>query len=320
MFPDIEFVVDHLRQIKQQAGNRYTPELNVELPISEIFDGLSRTEKFYHQIRKNYGDLTREFKHISNTYKNEESGAIYEMIYNNISILFSLLDNIKIYNTDIIPWDNINTITNKLEDNIWELVDHLRDDKENLKKDNNGKNRENTDPYFKRLEHDIHYLYKTRSIIQDFNELACSVKAKVSNKPYLFIHGAAGTGKTHLLCDLVEQRNRHSLNALIVFGEYFNNEEYFWKQLLCQLKIDDLNISDFLSTINQIGKKEKSRFVLIIDALNENYAHAPKFWKKNINSIVTKLSKYPNIALIISLRSGFEYEVFNSKQLDLFID
>ena len=44
----------HLAQIKRKAGARYNPELNVDLPISDIFDGISRTENFYTAIRKKY--------------------------------------------------------------------------------------------------------------------------------------------------------------------------------------------------------------------------------------------------------------------------
>lgn len=36
----------HLAEIDKKAGSRYTPELNVNLPISEIFYGLGRTQEF----------------------------------------------------------------------------------------------------------------------------------------------------------------------------------------------------------------------------------------------------------------------------------
>lgn len=39
----------HLKKIKNQAGPRYSPELNVELPIAEIFDGISRPKLFIIQ-------------------------------------------------------------------------------------------------------------------------------------------------------------------------------------------------------------------------------------------------------------------------------
>lgn len=70
----------HLIQIKQKAGARYTPELNVNLPISEIFDGISRIDKFYKTIRENYGELLCQFRHVTSKYENGELQKNYIII------------------------------------------------------------------------------------------------------------------------------------------------------------------------------------------------------------------------------------------------
>jgi hypothetical protein len=44
---------------KNLAGRRYTPELNVDLPIVQTFDGLARNEKFYARVRKLFGELRK---------------------------------------------------------------------------------------------------------------------------------------------------------------------------------------------------------------------------------------------------------------------
>ncbi|MCK4468982.1 MAG: hypothetical protein KAU60_11580, partial [Desulfobacterales bacterium] len=72
MIFDGQYVVKYLNNIKHKAGARYTPELNVSLPISEIFDGISRTEKFYTIIREKYGELLREFRYVTSQYKKDE--------------------------------------------------------------------------------------------------------------------------------------------------------------------------------------------------------------------------------------------------------
>ena len=63
-FLDKEWSKQHLDDIKKKADKRYTPELNVELPISEIFDGLSRTEVFYATIQSHYGKLLKRRKSL----------------------------------------------------------------------------------------------------------------------------------------------------------------------------------------------------------------------------------------------------------------
>ena len=98
-FLDKQWQKSHLKKIKERAGNRYTPELNVDLPIADIFDGISRTESFYVSIRKHYGKLNREFGRVSQKYQNEETQRTYKVLKNEISQLSKLLDKLKEYNT-----------------------------------------------------------------------------------------------------------------------------------------------------------------------------------------------------------------------------
>ena len=70
----------HFKKIRHLAGMRYTPKLNVNLPISEIFDGISRTEKFYATIRENYGELLRQFKYVTSKYEKDELQKNYNQI------------------------------------------------------------------------------------------------------------------------------------------------------------------------------------------------------------------------------------------------
>jgi len=316
----------HLVQIKQKAGARYTPELNVNLPISEIFDGISRTERFYITIRGKYGELLREFRYITSKYENDELQKSYDRIRKDIDSLFKLLEGIKKYDTSSISWDEIQKQTKVLEDNLWKFAGQLRKAKEQIKdkKEPPKKDGSYQLSLSEKINFDIHHIYKLQNIIRYFHQLSLSVKAKLSNHPFLLLTGSAGTGKTHLLCDIVEQRinnEKDVLPAFLVFGEFFSNEKDFWSQVLKQLEIENTikTKDDFLKNLDYLGKLAKCRSLLSIDALNENITHAPDFWKNNLNNIIQEIKKYPNIALIISVRSGFENEVLTEKQKLLFI-
>jgi len=316
----------HLRQIKQRAGARYTPELNVNLPISEIFDGISRTENFYATIREKYGELFREFRYVTSKYKNNELQKKYDQIKKEIKALFKIIEGIKGYDTNKIPWDKIQKQTNNLHKNLWEFTDKLRKERDQVKdiKTPPRKDGSYQQSPSEKFNSDIHHIYKTQELIRYFEELSSSTKAQLSNHPFLLLTGSAGTGKTHLLCDVVEQRinnEKDTLPAFLVFGEFFSDDNDFWSQVLKQLEIENTTKTkeDLLKKLNNLGKNAKSRFLLIIDALNENITHAPDFWKNNLDSIIQEIKKYPNIALIVSVRSGFENEVLKEKQKTLFI-
>ena len=196
----------HLKQIKQTAGARYTPELNVDLPISEIFDGISKTEKFYTIIREKYGELLREFRYVTSKYEKKEIQKSYDQIKKEIEALFKIIEGIKDYNTNNISWDKIKRQTNNLHNNLWKLTDKLREEVEQKKDTKNPPRKDGgyQQSPSEKFKSDIHHIHKTEDLIRYFEELSSSPKAQLSNLPFLLLTGSAGTGKTHLLCDVVE--------------------------------------------------------------------------------------------------------------------
>ncbi|WP_347252486.1 AVAST type 2 anti-phage system protein Avs2, partial [Legionella sp.] len=306
---------NQLEKIKLRAGNRYTPELNIELPIAEIFDGISRTENFYISIRKHYGVLKREFDHVSSKYNCEETQSKYRDLQRTINSLSILLEKLKKYDTNKIPWPNIKTHARKANEASRALSAMFRKEIDRIKKekiDNKG-------PWStsEKLESDLRHTYQVLKELIYFEELSTSTKARLSSSPFLLLTGVAGTGKTHLLCDIVEGRIRNNklLPAVLVFGEFFATIKDPFSQIIKQLDLN-FNKTQFLRSLNNAGKQTGCRALLIVDALNET--RQQNYWKKNLGKVVNEVRKYPNVALIISVRSGFEGEVLSKKQNKVF--
>src|SRR3989339_1059036 len=308
----------HLNQIRIRAGARYTPELNVTLPISEIFDGIGRTEKFYATIREKYGELLREFRNISSEFEDDTLQKDYGQIKQNAQSLYKLIETIKNYNTDCIPWDEIKNQTKILSDILWEFANTLGKAKEQAKgikispKENGSYHASPSE----KINSDIHHIYKTQEILRYFERLSSSAKAHLANHPFLLLTGSAGTGKTHLLCDVVEQRVKNGariLPAILIFGECFSRGKDVWSQILKQIDATHSfsTKGKFLQKLDAMGKRMKCRSLLVVDALNET--HVSGFWKSNLSGFVKEIKKYSNIALIISVRNGFEREVMSEK-------
>jgi len=319
-----QYFIKHLEEIKHKAGARYTPELNVDLPISEIFDGISRTKNFYTAIREKYGELLRVFRYVTSKYDKNELQKSYNQIKKEIEVLFLIIESIKKYNTDKILWDKIQKQTKNLQENLWLFANKLRKENDQVKNVKSARIQGGSyqQSPSEKFNSDIHHVYKTQELIHYFEKLSSTNKAKLSNYPFLLLTGSAGTGKTHLLCDVVEHRIQnepHALPSFIVFGEFFLNEKNFWTQFFVQLKIKTKTKKVFLAKLNALGEQAGCRTLLVIDALNENISHAPNFWIKNLDSIIQEVKKYPNIALVVSVRNGFENEVLTEKQKSLFI-
>lgn len=317
-FIDKKWLNSHLKKIKQKAGSRYTPELNVDLPIAEIFHGLSRTKNFYTSARRHLGKLNREFGRISSNYDDKEVQKLYNNLRKETSSLVKLVGKIKEYDTTAIPWKSINKRTQKAKKLSWRFSDKLTEEEVKAEQQKTESRQSGTLSASEKFGSDIHYLYQTRKEFQYFEEFSSSIKAQLSNNPFLLLTGLAGTGKTHLLCDVVEGRiiGKTPLPCVLLFGESFATNGDPWGQIINQLSLK-LNKNSFLRLLDKAGKQSCSRVLLIIDALNETRQH--NFWKRNLNHIINEVKKYPNIALVVSIRSGFEEEVFAKKQRRVFV-
>lgn len=313
----------HLQQLKQKAGARYTPELNVDLPISEVFDGICRTERFYIKIREKYGEILREFNHIASSYEKAELQKVYEKIKKLSEELFELIDSIKTFGNKKIPWMEISKKAEELSEILWKFSHQLREERDLIKSEQAPPSRDGSyqQSLSEKYNSNIHFIFKVQDLIYDFKGLAVSDKAKLSNHPFLLLTGPAGTGKTHLLCDIAAHRIKNKLPTFMVFGEYFSRSKDFWSQFLMQLEFGRKikTKKDFLTMIDELGEKTQTRSLIIIDALNENITHTPNYWKDNLDKIIEDIKKYPHIALAISVRNGFEGEVLTEKQKSFFL-
>ncbi len=314
IFINREWMGNHLNAIKKKAGPRYSPKLNVELPIVDIFEGISRTPKFYQDIMQHYGQVVREFRELFK-YKIEYLQELESKLEKGSRSLLHLLKNIEEYNTTQIAWERINKQCKDVQELIMKSVYELIKYKEALK------NKTEKDYVLQRetIESKIYYLRKVQEEIQYLIKLSSSVKGKLSNYPFLLLTGEAGIGKTHLLCDIVENRVASGFPAILVFGEFFKKGPNIWQQIIGQLDLTfNINSNEiFLNMLNKAGEYSKCRSLLIIDALNE--ATPPNLWRKELKKIINEIKKYNNIALVISIRSGFEEEVFTVETKEQFI-
>ena len=60
---DSDFYKNRYKKIINLAGPRYSPETNIDLPLSDIFHSLCRTKEFYNEIRKMTGLILKGMKY-----------------------------------------------------------------------------------------------------------------------------------------------------------------------------------------------------------------------------------------------------------------
>lgn len=118
-----EWLENHIEKTIRHVGQRYTPKLNVELPIARLFDGLGRTSGFYTQIRVKYGRIKRTFAKVlpKNTEKRTEDK--FDSLQEKISRLLSTLETIDEASLGYINWDYITRLTSESEEIAWKYME-----------------------------------------------------------------------------------------------------------------------------------------------------------------------------------------------------
>ena len=89
------------------AGTRYTPELNVELPLAQLFDGLGRTKAFFDRIKVIRGDIKRSLSKVINSKQNEQIATAEFNFQEKITQLLEKLNELDVVGVDKIDLDKI---------------------------------------------------------------------------------------------------------------------------------------------------------------------------------------------------------------------
>lgn len=123
------------------------------------------------------------------------------------------------------------------------------------------------------------------------------------NRRSLLIHGAAGSGKSHLLADACAHQLAAGCPALIVLGSTLADDEP-WSQILKGLDLPrHLEVSQFLGALNAAGEAVGVRTLIAIDALNEKNGQA--IWPERLAGMLHDIEQFPWIAVVLSCRTTY---------------
>jgi len=278
-------------------GGRYTPELNFELPISQIFDGLSRNENFKEHVNNKIDKLFEKFRAINFDIKNEELINQYSGINLLMKDFETSYDALEFSGNENILFDKIfekteiiSTSIDEIQRKIYELK---KEEEKNIKKDF----------YSSPFSNESYYLREFKSELFQLQQFLRSEECEIANKPYALITGKAGIGKSHLIADIIKIRNEQEYSSLLLLGENFSSNDMPWTQILnnqLRIKIDEFI---FLGALNAKAESKQSRIIIFIDAINEGQGRS--IWPSRLKAFINSFHHYPWLGLVMSLRSSY---------------
>lgn len=285
-----------LCRVIKSVGQKYTPDLHIPLPVAEVFEGLGRTKEVFHAIKKELPELVSRRSDIDRNKIKEISEEKQKVLLKKLDGLINTLTRLPNSGITTFPLLQIETFIHDINEQCYEFQG-LISEAERKDEETSGKKHDEYSSKYRTESNDLHRLLNSTYEIRKFLN---SDSSKCSNNPFLLLTGEAGTGKTHLLCAIAEERLKNNFPTFLFLAEEINTQDP-WKSILKEVGAAG-SADDFLKDLNEFASRKKVRALIIIDAINE--APLRVLWERLIKSI----KKYPWIGLILSVRNGFEEE------------
>ncbi len=293
-----------LNEVIAAVGPRYSPKLNVRLPLSDLFEGLSRSPVFFKRFQEVYGDIGKERAKGFLTSIEKFAPQKAECFYEQLEQLVQTAKNYDKTGIDPIDWSLMKGQTREALKCISEIVCLLREKFYDSESCETG---ENTQKVSKEvhLDYTLHALWRIEEKLKDFEDFVNSDVVQLTSQPALLLVGAAGTGKTHMFSDAAKQHVQTGAPAILLLGIEFTKEEP-WNQIRQMLDLT-CTTQTFLGALETAAQSAGRRAIIFIDALNE-VEDASK-WQTWLPSMLKCLERHPWIAIAVSVRTSFENQI-----------
>jgi hypothetical protein len=176
-------------------------------------------------------------------------------------------------------YTNIITFLNDIMKNLYNRLDTL--------KTNYEKNYYTITNINKELQNLINYL--------EVFELA--------NRSVFILTGKTGMGKTHTVTAYLKNefidKDKY---GFLVLGQHINERKSIESQIMENLQLN-MSFDELLFSLNEYGIKNSLTVPIIIDGINEGLE--PYNWKKYVNGLVNKVSRYKFVKILISIRNEY---------------
>jgi hypothetical protein len=293
-----------LDQAISNAGERYTPELNVELPVAQLFDGLGRTTEFFNRFKILRGKINKSCSSAISSESQSSAIAVSELLREKVDQLLATLNVIDTLEIELIDFQRISNLASEARKKVYEYIRVLRQlEEEATEQTSSQQQTENNSLSSSRYRIQTHELYGLERELTSLENAAQSSEVQLANVPALLLRGTAGQGKTHLLCDIAQNRIREGLPTVLLLGEHFNGSDEPWLQITRLLRLS-CTAEELLGALEAAAQARQSKALIFIDALNEG--EGKKLWKKHLAGMLALLDNFPHLGIAFSVRTPYE--------------
>lgn len=279
---------------RKALGTRYTPELNIELPIRRGLLAIARDPSFIESLTRLADDLDEARHRATDSVARLLAGGPAATPAADLDVRFraisSLIRTASFSPADPVPFDPWVTALDEASETlgtcsaaIWDLRTQQGGDRDELR----------------RVQFFVEHLYE---VIEKVSGLIKRPASRLANQHRLLVTGEAGTGKSHLLADVANHHISQGFPAVLVLGGSFVDGEP-WRQVADQLGLTNTTPDELLGTLDVAGEAVGMRALVMIDAINERGGIA--LWANRLAAFLATADRFSHVAVVLSCRTTF---------------
>ncbi len=150
--------------------------------------------------------------------------------------------------------------------------------------------------------------YRSSRLVDRVTELERwldSTAGRALQRGLYFLEGVAGSGKTHLLLEATQRALQAGRPAVFLSAARFGRGD-LWAGVCDQLGLPPLGADTLLGAMDAAGEAAAltgRRFVISVDALNETTD--TDFWRTHLPALRAAVARWPHVALVVSCRDTY---------------
>ena len=294
-----------LEEVIDAVGPRYTPKLNVQLPLSAAFEALSRSPNFFASFQKAYGEIGKEWSKGFLKPIEIDAPQQVENFYKQLEQIIQTAKNYDKPGIEPIDWSLMGCQLREALKYGSDIDYLLTEELHHSESCETGKRTTEEPSKREHLNHARYYLRRIEDKLMAFKAFVESDIARLASQPAMLLVGAAGTGKTHMFSDAAKHHVQTDSPAILLLGIQFTKEEP-WTQIRQMLDLTCTR-EEFLGALESAAQTSGRRAIIFIDALNE--VEDSSKWQTWLPSMLKCLKRYPWIAIAVSVRTSSEKQI-----------
>ena len=266
----------------KDLDTRYTPQLHIRVRGSVYLDAFVRDDRFRCLIERRAASLGASIRGIADIHFENapEVSAAHHQFREAWECVIAALYQIEKQIPPIDPvLQSCETVRNCLDALTLAIERRTNDEKD-------------TNDSIRKADETAREISSFTSFLENYH--GCE-------KQFLLLAGDAGSGKSHLMAQAIQEAQATGRSALLMLGEHFGTAEDPWSQLLAKLCWEG-SVEDLLACLQASAETSSTPSLLVVDAVNESER---RVWKSHINSFSEALKPFPLVKLVITCRSDF---------------